>query len=178
MQPAAPTGCHRSWPQPATPAASRGCTAGRGYGQPMPITASSPPGSCLQSHEILLNKGMKYWRSAINAPGSRSFRATVHIVAAVIGGMRWGKERKVQTQFSTKLLYSVFKLDPGTRVNRFWVSVYFLFLLFEISSPMWPNTGFGCRLCLTLHITLLRAVALVRMHPKTWNGVSMATLLL
>jgi hypothetical protein len=65
---------------------------------------------------------MKYWRSALNAPGSRTFIATVHIAAAVIGWMRWGKKRTVQTQFSTKLLYSVFKVDPGTFVDRAWVS--------------------------------------------------------
>jgi hypothetical protein len=29
-----------------------------------------------------------------------------------------------------------------------WNPVYFFF--FEISSPMWPNTGFWCCLCLTL----------------------------
>jgi hypothetical protein len=146
--------------------------------------ASSPPGRCPQSHEISLNKGMKYWRWALNAPGSRTFWATVHIAAAVIGWMRWGKERTVQTQFSTKLLYSVFKLDPGTDVNRAWVSCpvkgqcTFLFLFFEICSPMWPNTGFRCRLCQTLRITLLWAVALVPMHRETWNGLSMASLLL
>jgi hypothetical protein len=31
---------------------------------------SSPPGCCRQSHEILLNKGMKCWDSGLNAPGS------------------------------------------------------------------------------------------------------------
>jgi hypothetical protein len=84
--------------------------------------ASCPPGRCPQSHEILSNKGMKYWCSALNAPGSRGFRATVQRAAAVIGWMRWAKERTVQTQFSTKLLYSDFKLDPGTHVNRASVS--------------------------------------------------------
>jgi len=39
--------------------------------------ASSPPGCCRQSHEILLKNGMKYWNSGLNAPGSRTFRATV-----------------------------------------------------------------------------------------------------
>jgi hypothetical protein len=29
--------------------------------------ASSPLGCCLQSHEILLNNGMKYWDLGINA---------------------------------------------------------------------------------------------------------------
>ncbi len=35
--------------------------------------ASSPPGCCPQSHEILLNKGMKYWDLGLNAPSSRTF---------------------------------------------------------------------------------------------------------
>jgi len=42
--------------------------------------AGSPPCSSPQSHEILLNKGMKYWESGLNAGGSRTFTAaTVHI---------------------------------------------------------------------------------------------------
>jgi len=32
--------------------------------------ASSFPGCCQQNHEILVNKGMKYWDSGLNAPGS------------------------------------------------------------------------------------------------------------
>jgi hypothetical protein len=106
--------------------------------------ASSPPGCCRQSHEILLNQGMKYWDSAWNASGSR----TVHIAAAVIGWKRSGKERTGQTQFSTKFAA---KLSFMPRRSP----VYFLFLFFEISSPMWPNRGFRCRLWLTLRITLL-----------------------
>ncbi len=41
-------------------------------------------GFCSQSHEIRLNKGMKYSDSALNAPGSRTSIATLHIAAAVI----------------------------------------------------------------------------------------------
>jgi len=41
-----------------------------------PFDASSPVGFCLQSHEIRLNKGMKYSNSALNAPGSRTSIAT------------------------------------------------------------------------------------------------------
>jgi hypothetical protein len=41
----------------------------------------STPGCCPQSHEMLLNKGMKYWDSGLNARGSRTFIATVHIPA-------------------------------------------------------------------------------------------------
>ncbi len=105
--------------------------------------------------------------------------------------MRWGKERTVQTQFSTKLLYFVFKLDPGTHLNRAWVScpvesqcTFFIPVFwnlfpyvtkhgvlvpsfpdftdnfFEIYSPIWPNTGFGSRLFLTLWITFLKSLPL------------------
>jgi hypothetical protein len=41
--------------------------------------ASSPPGCCPQSHEILSNKGMKYGDSGLNAPGLRTFIVPVHI---------------------------------------------------------------------------------------------------
>jgi hypothetical protein len=40
---------------------------------------------------------MKYWDSGLNAPGLRTFIATVHIAAAVIGWKRSGKERTGQT---------------------------------------------------------------------------------
>jgi hypothetical protein len=56
------------------------------------LDASSPLGCCPQSHEIWLNKGMKYWDSALNALGLRTFIATVRI-GAVIGWKRSGKER-------------------------------------------------------------------------------------
>jgi hypothetical protein len=57
----------------------------------------------MQSHEILLNKGMKYGNSALNAPGSRTFIATVHIAAAVSDWLKsLREERTGQTQFSTK----------------------------------------------------------------------------
>jgi hypothetical protein len=41
-----------------------------------------------------------------------------------------------------------------------WSPVYFL--LFEISSPMWPNRGFRCCLFLTLRITLNK-------YPEFWK---------
>ncbi len=110
--------------------------------------ASSPPGCCRQSHEILLNQGMKYWDSGLNAPGSRTFIAKLHIAAAMIGWKRSGKERRGQTQFSTKLAAKLSFMPP-------WSPVYFFLLFFEISSPLWPNRGFRCRLCLTLWIILL-----------------------
>jgi hypothetical protein len=47
--------------------------------------ASSPLGCCLQSHEILLNKCMKYWDSRLNAQGARTFIAIVHKATTMIG---------------------------------------------------------------------------------------------
>jgi hypothetical protein len=48
---------------------------------------------------------MKYWNSALNAPGSRTLIATVvHIAAAaaaVIGWKRWGKKGQAKLRFST-----------------------------------------------------------------------------
>jgi hypothetical protein len=44
------------------------------------LDPSPAPGCCLQSTETLLNKGMKYWNSALNAQGgARTFIATVHL---------------------------------------------------------------------------------------------------
>jgi hypothetical protein len=48
---------------------------------------------CPQSHEIRLNKGMKYWDSTLNAPGSRTYIGTLHITTAVISWKRLGGER-------------------------------------------------------------------------------------
>jgi hypothetical protein len=112
--------------------------------------ASYPPGCCLQSHELLLNKGMKYWDSGSNARSnagsSRTFTTTVHIAATVIGWRLLGKERTGQTQFSTKFgKLSFIRLEAQCT---------FFFLFFEISSPIWPNRGFQCRLFLTLRINL------------------------
>jgi hypothetical protein len=105
--------------------------------------ASSPPGCCPQSHEILLNKGMKYWDHGLNTRSTRTF-----IGAAVIGWRRSGKERTVQTQFSTKFA------SKRSFMPR-WSSVYFFSLFFEISAPMRPNTGFRSRLFLPLRLTLI-----------------------
>jgi hypothetical protein len=109
--------------------------------------ASSPPGCSPQSHEILLNQGMKYWDSALNARGARTFIATLHKAAALIGWRRLGKARTRRTRFSTKFAAQLSFMPP-------WSPVYFFSLFFEISSPLWPNRGFWCRLFLTLRITL------------------------
>jgi hypothetical protein len=57
----------------------------------------------VQSHEILLNQGMKYSVSGLNAPRSKTDVSTVHI-AAVIGSKRSEKERTGQTQFSIQFV--------------------------------------------------------------------------
>jgi len=84
--------------------------------------ASSPPGFCSRSHEILLNKGMKYWDSALNAPGSRTCIVTVHIAAAVIGWKRSGKERTGQTQFSTKFGHIRDEISKNRKKKVHWAS--------------------------------------------------------
>jgi hypothetical protein len=59
-----------------------------------------------------------------------------------------------------------------------WSPVYFFFLFFEMSSPMWPNRtkqGFQGRLCLTLRIILLaRILQGLGPIPETtiWNQVN------
>jgi hypothetical protein len=111
--------------------------------------ASSPPGCCPQSHEILLNKGMEYWDSGLNASSSRTFITRVHIAAAaVIGWKRWGKERTGQTQLSLSF------------IPRWKPSVLFFCFLFFETHPLFDQTGgFQCRLFLTLWITLMYRVS-------------------
>jgi hypothetical protein len=46
---------------------------------------SSPLGYCLQSHEMLLNKGIKYKNSRLKAQGSITFTTTIHIAETMIG---------------------------------------------------------------------------------------------
>jgi hypothetical protein len=89
---------------------------------------------------------MKYGDPGLNARSARSFIATVHIAAAVIGWRR--KERTVETQFSTRFAA---KLSFMPR----WSSVYFFSMFLKISSSMWPNRGFRSRLFLTLRIPLI-----------------------
>jgi hypothetical protein len=105
-------------------------------------------GCCQQSNAILLNKGMKYWDSGFNARGARTFIATVHIEGAVIGWKRSGKERRGQTQFSTKF---------GAKLSFMprWSPVYFFPLFFEMWSPYVTQQGVRCRRFLILRITLL-----------------------
>jgi hypothetical protein len=91
-------------------------------------------GCCSQSHEILLNKCMKYWDLGWNASGSRTFIATVHIAAAVIGWKRSGKERTRQTQFSTQFAAKLSFMPP-------WSPVYFFSLFFWHLVPYVTKEG-------------------------------------
>jgi hypothetical protein len=47
-----------------------------------------------------------------------------------------------------------------------WSPMYFFFLFFEISSPMWPKRGFWYHICLTLQITLLSKILVENMLKK------------
>jgi hypothetical protein len=119
---------------------------------------------CPRSHEILLNQGMKYWDSGLHAPSLRTFITAVHIAAAVIGWRRSGNERTGQTQFSTKFAAKLSFILP-------WSSLYFFSLFFEISSPMWPNRGFRCRLFLTLRIILSNTVHIQSLVGPLFDGL-------
>jgi hypothetical protein len=92
--------------------------------------ASSPPSCCPQSHEMLLNKGMKYWDWALNAPGSRTSITTVHIATTMIGWRHSGKEMTVQTQFSTE-----------TEFHISLKSIVLFFCCFLKSHPLCDQTG-------------------------------------
>jgi hypothetical protein len=116
--------------------------------------ASSPPGCFLQSHEILLNKGMKYWDSGLNAWSARTFIATVHIVAE-----HWLVEGVQEKKGQGKLSFA-----PNLLLN--WVSwpleaqCSIVFRVFWNLIPyLRPNRGFQCRLFLTLRITLLKTTS-------------------
>jgi hypothetical protein len=72
---------------------------------------------------------MKYWDLRLNAPGARTFIATVHIAATVIGWKHSGKEKTGQTQFSTKFATKL-SIMPG------WSPVYFFLATWN------PRKGF------------------------------------
>jgi len=86
--------------------------------------AGSPPCSSPQSHEILLNKGMKYWKSGLNAGGSRTFTA-----ATVYREQQWLVEGVQEKEGQGKL-----SLAPNLMLNwvpcPLWSPVYFLFHVF------------------------------------------------
>jgi hypothetical protein len=74
--------------------------------------ASFTFGCCWQSHEILLNKGMKYWDLALNAPGLRTFIVTVHIAWLVETAQEEKRQGKlslapVMLQLCCKYLYTI-----------------------------------------------------------------------
>jgi len=126
--------------------------------------ASSPPGCCPQNHEILLNQGMKYWDSGLNAPEcTRTFIATVHI-AAVLGWKRSRKEGQGKLSLAPNLLLNWISCPVEAQCTSF--------SCFLKSRPLCdqtgPNRGFPCRLCLTLRMTLLaRVLQGLRPIPQT-----------
>jgi len=85
--------------------------------------ASSFLGCCPQNHEILLNKGVKYWDFGLNGPSSKTCIARVHVLAIVIGWKHLGKESIGQTQFNTKI---VIKLS----FKALWSPMVFFFFFF------------------------------------------------
>ncbi len=93
--------------------------------------ASSFLGRCLQNHEILLTKGVKYWNFGLNGPSSKTFIARVHVLALVIDWKHLGKERIGQTQFNTKI---VTKLSFMPRWSPMFF--FFFFLCFLKSHPL------------------------------------------
>jgi len=126
--------------------------------------------SSMCEHQLfyISREGMKYWDSGLNAPGSRRFIGNLPIAAAVIGWKRSGKERRGQTQFSTKFAAKLSFMPPCS-------SVYSFLLFLKISSPMWPNRGFRCRLRLTLWITLLNFFSSHKNLGKFWQGLFFPT---
>jgi len=98
--------------------------------------ASSAPGSCAQSHEILLNKGMKYWDSGLHARGLRTFTATANIAAAaVIGWMRSVKQGQGKLSWAPNLFLNWVSCPVEAQCT-------FFSCFLKISSPMRPNRGF------------------------------------
>jgi hypothetical protein len=72
-----------------------------------------------QSKEILLNLGMKCWKSTFNAQGSRLIIVAlevgaVKIYAAIVEGLK-KKERQDETQFTTKT-----EVAPPLTANVFY----------------------------------------------------------
>jgi len=164
--------------------------------------ASSAPDSCAQSHEILLNKGMKYWDSGLNARGLRTFIATAHIAVTVIGWMHSVKERRGQTQLSTKFVpklsfmprwnpmyffFLFFKnIIPYVTEQGVWVSCpieaqcTFSFCVFQISSFVWlHNTnGFGIEIMYDYYIVLKFMFLVVKLFSHSSIDYASFTILL
>ncbi len=76
---------------------------------------------------------------------------------AVIDWRRSVKERTGQTQFSVQFAAKLSFMTP-------WSPVYSFSLFCEISSPMWPNRGFQCRLFLTLQILCIIFLLMISLH--------------
>jgi hypothetical protein len=91
---------------------------------------------CLQNHEILLNKGVKYWDFGLNGPSLNTFIARVRVLEIVIGWRHLGKERIGQTQFNTKIV---------TKLNFMpcWSPMFFFFWCFLTSHPLHNQKGFN-----------------------------------
>jgi hypothetical protein len=113
-------------------------------------SSSSPGWWYLQSHEILLNKGREILRLSMKCTKLENiYNYSTHKQQHqwLIEGVQEERKKSTgRTQFSTKF---------GTKLRFISYPVeaqfYFFFLcLKKISSLMWPNGGFRCRLFLTL----------------------------
>jgi hypothetical protein len=133
---------------------------------------SSSPDCYSQSHEILLNKGMKFWDSGLNARRSKTFIVTVHIAASVIDWRRSGKEKSTgRTQFSTKF---------GTKLSFISYPVEAqLYVFFGNLIPCVTKRGVPVPFFPTLRITLvcwikyssLQVVFQLSLGPVVWNSM-------
>jgi hypothetical protein len=73
---------------------------------------------------------MKNWDSTLNAPSSRTFIATIHIIATMVSWKRSGKERKEQTQFSTKFVVKLNFMLGWDPIYYFPIN-YWIMVLFQ-----------------------------------------------
>jgi hypothetical protein len=123
--------------------------------------ASSPPGCCRQSNEILLNNRMTYWDSGLSARGRRTVIATVHIAGAVISWRRSEKGRTGQTQFSTQFAAKL-------SFMRRWILRYLLlFSVFWNLVPYVTKQGLPVRLFLTLRVTLMSHYIIISVFKRS-----------
>jgi hypothetical protein len=115
------------------------------------------------SHGILLNQGMKYWDSGVNAPGLRTFVATVHI-----GMQQWLVESVRENQGQGKLSL-VLSFMPC------WSPVYFVFFscFWTLVPYMTKQGGSRAVFCLTLRITLMYCKIFQKISSIPFKNISL-----
>jgi hypothetical protein len=110
---------------------------------------SSPPSYCLQSHEMLLNKGIKYCDSRWNAPRLENiYNYSTHSSDWMIGWKRSWQERTWKIHFSTNFFVKMnFMLH--------WSLIYFFLVFWNLMIPYVTKQGVPFPFFLILQITLL-----------------------